>query len=123
MLTDTFTVNRRTQTVNNSGYASTTVQAFPGIVGVVYPSDDNELKRYPDLQIQGDTVSVITTFALRGESVVSGNPEISFQPDLVVWNGSNYVVRVVNDFGNFGGGFIFAICTSITLVDQPPVTS
>jgi hypothetical protein len=120
MLTDTFTVNRRTQTVGNNGRASTTVQAFTGVVGVVYPSDDNELKRYPDLQVQGDTITVITRFALRGESQISGT---NFQPDLVIWNGRSYLVRVVNDYGNFGGGFIFAICTSITMVDQPPVTT
>lgn len=122
MLMDTFLVNRRTQTVNNFGIASTTIQPFPGLFGVVYPSNENELKRLPDLQVQEKAITVITRFALRGEAETSANPAVSFQPDIVVWGGDNFVVRKIEDWSQYGPGFILAICTSIDLVDAPPVT-
>ena len=119
MLVSTFAVTRRTQTVSDFGIASTSPTSFPGLAGVVYPSDDNELKRLPDEQLQGNTITVITQFALRGESKTSG---AEYQPDLVVWQGDSYVVRMVNDYAQYANGFVLAICTSIDLVDAPPVT-
>ena len=119
MLMDTFSVNRRTQVVSNYGIASTTIAAFPGLFGVVYPSDENELKRLPDLQFQGKAVTVITRFALRGEAETA---DTEFQPDIVVWGNDNFLVRKVEDWSQYNSGFILAICTSIDLVDAPPVT-
>ena len=117
MFLDSFTVNRRTQSVDNTGYGSTSAQAFPGVNGVVYPSEENELRRYPDLSIQSKSLTVITQLALRGESETAGT---EFQPDIVVWNGDNFLVRKLEDYSNYAAGFILAICTSIDLVDQPP---
>jgi galactose-6-phosphate isomerase len=119
MLMDTFAVNRRTQVVSGFGIASTTSQPFNGLSGVVYPSNENELKRLPDTQVQSKAITVITRFALRGEAQVSGT---EFQPDIVVWNGNSFLVRDVQDWGRYAAGFVNAICTSIDLVDQPPVT-
>lgn len=117
MFVDTFSVNRRVQTVNDSGIASSTVQALPGINGVVYPSDENDLQRLPDLSIQTKAITVVTMFALRGESEAAGS---EYYPDIVVWNGDNFLVRHVNDYSNYAAGFILAVCTSIDLVDAPP---
>lgn len=122
LLTDTFTVNRRTQAVNNYGEASTTTVATPDVGGVVFPSDENDLRRLPDMDVQAKAITVITTFALRGESETgSGGGEVQFKPDVVVWNGNNFIVRVVEDYSNYGAGFIRAICSSMDRVDQPPV--
>jgi hypothetical protein len=119
MLLDSFAVNRRTQTVDDFGIASTSTQPFAGLYGVIYPSEENELKRLPDLQIQSKAITVITMFALRGESEAAST---EYAPDVVVWNGDNFLVRKVEDYSNFAAGFIFAICTSTDLVDQPPAT-
>jgi hypothetical protein len=122
MLLDTFSVNRRTQTVNEFGLACSSTQPFPDINGVVYPSDDNDLKRLPDLSIQSKALTVITQFSLRGESETSGSGAASFYPDIVVWNGDQFLVRKIDDYSNYAAGFILAICTSIDLVDQPPTS-
>lgn len=116
---DTFAVLRRTEVVNNFGVSAVTAVSTPGVYGVVYPSNENDLKRFPDLQVQAKALTVITRFALRGESEASGS---EFQPDVVVWNGDNFVVRALEDWSNYASGFILAICTSIDLVDQPPTT-
>src|SRR5580698_10692341 len=119
MLWDTFTVNRRIQTVNNFGIATVAVQAIAGLFGVVYPSNENELKRYPDLQVQDKAITVITRFALRGETETTADPSVSYQPDIVVWGSNNFVVRKVEDWSQYGPGFLLAICTSMDLVDMP----
>jgi hypothetical protein len=110
---------RRTQTVNDLGVASTTTVPTPSVPGVVYPSNENDLKRFPDLQIQSKAITVVCQFALRGESEVAGT---EFQPDVIVWSNDNYVVRALDDWSQYAAGFILAICTSIDLVDSPPTT-
>ena len=122
MLWDTFTVNRRIQTVNNFGIATVAVQAIAGLFGVVYPSNENELKRYPDLQVQDKAITVITRFALRGETETTADPSVSYQPDIVVWGSDNFLVRKVEDWSQYGPGFILAICSSMDLVDAPAAT-
>jgi galactose-6-phosphate isomerase len=114
---DSYTVIRRTQLMSSSGIASTTNVSLPHIAGVVYPSDENDLKRLPDAQVMAKSLTVITNFTLYGESEAAG---FEFQPDLVVWNGDSFVVRLIEDWSNYGTGFIKAICTSIDLVDSPP---
>lgn len=122
MFLDSFSVNRRTQLVDETGIASTGSTVFPGVFGVVYPSDKNDLSRLPDFQLQSKAITVITKFALRGESKTSGDGATSFYPDLVVWNGGSYIVAVLEDYSRFASGFLLAICTSIDLVDQVPTT-
>lgn len=120
MFTDTFSVNRRTQTVGTNGRASISSQVTPAVYGVVYPSDDNELRLLGDMQVTGKTITVITQFALRSESEVSG---AEFMPDVVTWKGDNFLVKHIEDWSSFGPGFILAICTSTDIVDNAPVTN
>ncbi len=120
MLVDSFSVNRRQQFVDNFGYASTTSVVTPNVGGVVYPSNENELRRIPDLQVNDKAVTVITRFALRSESETVDGTE--YQPDIVIWQGDNFVVRKIEDWGSYAAGFFLAICTSIDLVDRPPDT-
>jgi uncharacterized membrane protein len=120
MLVSSFAVNRRVQTVGINGRVSIIAQAFAGVFGVIYPSDNNELQRLADLQVTGKTITVITRFALRSEAETSGT---EYQPDIVVWRGDNFLVKHVEDWSSFGPGFVLAICTSIDLVDMPPATS
>jgi hypothetical protein len=137
MLADSFTVLRRTQTVNNFGIGSVASQTITPVYGVVAPSTENDLERFPDLEVQSKAITVITSFALRGEAEVAGvrynaggynqggyggSEAISFQPDIVVWNNDNFLVRALEDWSQYAAGFILAICTSTDLVDQPPST-
>lgn len=118
-LIDSFSVIRRTETVNNFGVSTIASVTIPDLYGPIYPSNENDLARFPDLQVQTKAITVITRFALRGEAETSGT---EFQPDVVVWGGDNFVVRRIEDWSKYALGFIMAICTSIDLVDQPPVT-
>lgn len=118
MLQSTFTVLRRQQIVGNNGRASTQNTSVPGLTGIIYPSAKNELERFPNLQITGKALTVITSYPLRSAAETVDGKEWS--PDLVQWGGSNFIVRTLEDWSQYSTGFVLAICESITLVDSPP---
>jgi hypothetical protein len=119
MLADGFAVIRRQQTVGNNGRATFATTPFLNLHGAVYPSSKNDLERFPNLQVMGKTITVITRFALRGVSETAGT---DFAPDIVQWHGDNFVVMDLQDFSSWGNGFILAICQSMDLKDAPPTT-
>lgn len=116
-----FTVIRRQEVVNNFGETTLVTTTYPPTlpqpIGAIYPTGDNKLQRKEDFTSQSDTITVVTQFRLRGASKSGGN---KFQPDIVVWNGNNYVVSNVNEFTQYGAGFIEAECTSIDFTPQAP---
>jgi hypothetical protein len=118
-LCDSFSVTRRVQTVNNFGLASATPSTITPVYGVVAPSNENDLQRHPELEINSKAITVITSFALRSESELA---DTEFLPDIVVWNNDNFLVRTLDDWSQYAAGFTLCICTSIDLVDQPPTT-
>jgi len=95
---NSFTVIRRLEITNNFGESTLTTQTLPA-VGAVYPTGDNSMLREEALSTQSDTITVVTRFALRGP----GKDEIGkvYQPDIVLWEGNHYLVRIVNHFNTF----------------------
>lgn len=126
MLADSFAVLRRQQAVGVNGRGSMTTTAIKSLSGVVYPSSKNDLDRFPDLQVQGKALTVITRFALRSASSVAGagpgGSNQDYAPDIVQWNGDNFLVLSLEDWSRFGPGYVLAICQSMDLKDVPPVT-
>jgi hypothetical protein len=111
-----FIVIRRVETVQDNG--ESTVQTFNiPAAGSVQPEGDNDLVRETDLDTSVHTIEVITPFALRTAAVDANG--MSFKPDIVSWNGNNYVVTKVEDYSKFGRGLIQALCTSEDFVDEP----
>ncbi len=120
MFAETLTVIRRQQSINALGRVTlTTTTISPAPVGVVLAQADAALVRGPDQQTLPRLLQVHTTYRLRSTGVdVSGN---TFQPDVIVWNGDQYVVNKIQDFSRFGVGFIQADCSSMALADHVPV--
>ena len=114
---DTFTVIQRQQTVGSNGIGALVPTNFPNVSGAIYPSDQNDLERLPDYSLQMKAFTVFTQFALRGESEAEGE---EFEPDILIWNGDSFLVRTIEDYSNYGAGFVKAICTSTDYVDEPP---
>lgn len=114
---DSFTLYRRKQIVDIYGETKMSYDIQPNIRGVVTPASKNDLDRKADSQIQTKSIEIITRFAIRGESQTVG--EIEYQPDVVVWNGDSFLVKRVDDFSNYGRGFVLVICESIDIVDLP----
>lgn len=112
------TILRRTEVVGANGVpAITEVEVAPKPFGSVQPSGDNSLVREDAFQQQAKSIRVITSFRLRGEARDGGQ---DFQPDIVVWNGSRFLVRTIEDYSRYGAGMIQADCTSMNFVDPPP---
>lgn len=111
-LVDSFTVNRRAETVNNFGESTLTVTVMEGVLGVVCSASPNDLKRLDDRELMGRHLSVVTRFRLQG-------PSPGYQPDTILWNGDEYVVKLIDPYPQYGYGFIQAIVGSIDAQDEP----
>jgi hypothetical protein len=112
MIADTFSVTRRAETIDSKGRPSLGSVVTPNLVGVVTQSDPSKLERKDDSGTVPRVISVVTKFAIRG--LVAG-----FQPDLITWNGTDYLVDNVSPYSRFGGGFYEAIAASMTATDTP----
>jgi hypothetical protein len=109
---DDFTVVRRIQTINQNGRVVIT-PTESAVTGVVVAASPNDLQRLPELQYMNKTITIYTQYKLQG-------PAPGFQPDEILWHGSQYLVRAIDDYSGYGRGFIMAVCTSIDAVDPAP---
>lgn len=115
-LADTFNVVRRSETINNNGFATLTQQTFNNIIGVVYTKGDNELKRREDYDMTMKQIVVVTPFALQASAP-------GMKPDLINWPpgaAEYFVVHRLEDYSRYGRGWVRAYCTSIQYQDPPP---
>lgn len=120
MFADTFSVQKREDVVGSNGRTTpTVVETIDGVVGVVTQQDPAFLMRKDDAQIVPRRIFIATTYTLRGVSKDSPPLPTPYQPDLVVWNGTTYVVTEVMSYQRFGGSLTEAIAESITAVDVP----
>lgn len=106
---ESFTVNRRAETVGTDGrntFTETQLSAY----GIFLPASPNDLMRLPEGEMGQQAMTIYSTFQLKGASV-------GYQPDQVVWMGDNYVVRSVQPFPNYGPGWWVAVIVNTDLVD------
>lgn len=111
-LIDSFNVRRRAETVDIHGRSTVSETLFPGVQGVVTAISPSDLDRRDDYEAMSRSISVVCRFRLHSET--TGN-----QPDIVVWRGSNYLVKHVDPYPQFGRGFIQAECSSMDKTDPP----
>ena len=117
-----FDVLRRKQITNNFGEAKKEIEIVPGVRGVLYPEGSNDLDRKSDAQLQTKTITVLTMFAMRGESE-SANSGGKFQPDVIRWNANHFLVKRVEDYSKYARGFVKVTAHSFDMIDQAPVTT
>lgn len=110
-IADRFTVKRRAETISDKGrtqMATTNLLA----VGVIASAGPNDLMRLDDSQRMGRVLSVVTRFRLIG-------PAPGKQPDIISWQGDDYIVITVDPYPQYGQGFVQAIIGSVNVTDQP----
>ena len=118
MLYSSFTVQRRVQVVNTFGESTNpNTQSIP-TGGVVNASTPADLERLPETERTNKSITIITNFQLRSVFSQSSGAN-QYLPDIVLWNGDSFVVKNLEDFSNYGPGFISAIAQSIDSVDAP----
>lgn len=114
-LATTFNVIRRAETVGTNGRQTTTNTTFSNVVGVVTAIGPNDLDRQDGYEKNYRSISVVTKFNLRGAST-------GYQPDIIFWRGTNYVVRAIDNYPQFGQGFYQVECTSMDQIDDALTT-
>lgn len=107
------TVKRRAEVLVKGRPTGSATTISPAPFGVVIAQDDSPMIRGPDQQSLPQLIEVHTPFRLRGAST-------GYQPDLVTWNGADYVVNKVMNFSKYGQGFIKAQCSSVASTEPPP---
>lgn len=119
MFLDGFVVLRQAETISNKGRSVITPEEIDGLFGTVCAASPNDLERLRDYEFQGNAISIVTNFMLRGVSAANNQ---GFQPDVIVWAGDQYTVVTVQDYARYGVGFIQAIAVERTYVGLPPAT-
>lgn len=119
MLADSFTVTRRLEAVGNKGRSTTTNTVTNNVIGVVTAASPNDLERLEDMDRAGRHLSIVTKFPL--QMVAKDSAGNKYKPDLVTFQGDDFIVKYVDPYWKFGGvgGFTQAIVGSINLVDAP----
>jgi hypothetical protein len=111
---DQFLVLRRAQAVDNYGRAQNQILWTRPAVGVVTPATPNQLARLPEQQYQSRTIEIVTSFPIQGPSELNS-------PDIIQWGLDFYVVITLDDWANYGPGFVHVLCTSMDSTDIPPL--
>lgn len=110
---DTVTITRKTEIIGSNGRPVITTETFPNVVVVVTAGHGDMLKRFPELTRVEGSVMVHTTFRLVAATQTT-------QADEMAWNGVNYRLAALNDWTNFGTGFVSAIFTMTDLLEASP---
>ena len=112
-----FVIVRRQETVNEFGETVLTATKIRA-VGAVQPLGDNSLLREEMFTTNNNGLTVWTQTPLYNSGRTVG--DIKYQPDLIEWQGSHYLVKVLNPWSDFGSGFYQAECQQIEYEDQLP---
>ena len=96
---------RRVQTVGANGLA-TDLERKISFSGVVTNPSGDKLQRREAGQLVSGNINITTRFKLQEATART-------DADIVVWQCQRYTVTQVNDWSNFGSGFIAAQCDLI----------
>lgn len=112
------TIERRTENTGTDGRNHAGLQIItPKPYGVILPVDTaiggNAMEREPDMEYRGSAIEVITRFRIQG-------PAPGAHPDVIIHDGSRFVVTIVNSLAQYGAGFIRVEASSMNSVDDPP---
>lgn len=110
-LTSSFNVIRRAEVVSNKGVSTVPSPVTSPAFGVICAAHPNDLRRLDDQDFSDRHISVVTKFRLQMTSP-------GFKPDLVVWQGDNFVVKLIEPYPEYGPGWVQAVCGSIDLQDS-----
>lgn len=98
---------RNLQTVGTNGLATETTRNYK-FTGVVTSDSGSILDRIDSGQRIKGSIVIHTRFVLTAGSGSEGS-------DVVQWNGRRYTVQNVNDYSQYGRGFVAAYCDLIPL--------
>lgn len=102
-----FDVIRRQEVVGANGRTTIVTTNIPAQLGAVQPLGDNSLLREEQFTTSNNGVEVWCHTRLFGSGK---SAMLTYQPDLILWDGNYYEVRIVDGWDQFGQGFTHAHC-------------
>lgn len=81
------------------------IKIVPNPIGSIQPGANPDMIRGTDVSMADDLITIFTNFRLQGITTRT-------IPDIVVYNGARYVVKLVNDWSAWGAGWVMAIASS-----------
>lgn len=106
-----FSVIRRVEVVNDFGESELTTTTTNNVAGVLVAAPPSSLDRQANFQVAPKWVDIATMYKLYAESESAAKTE--YQPDIIVWNGNNYIVKTLGDYSSYGPGFVIAGCAIV----------
>lgn len=128
-------VYRRQQNISDGGVVfGDPVQILPSPFGSIQSGANPELLRGTDYAVSSDMITVYTDFLLLESGTTSGQRQNAtgtastdaygnqilplgagaFQADIVFWHGDPYEVFQVQDWADYGAGWIEAVCVKVS---------
>lgn len=112
-LMDVFSITRQAQTLV-LGRASIATSSVPGLYGVITAANKNDVERLPEGTKFSSGISVVTQAEVYPAGTRGG---VTYQPDIIEWQGSQYLVVHVDKYKHAGAGFWQVLAESITTVE------
>ena len=110
----TFSVFRQATIAGSNGETQLTSSTSPNVVGVVTPANSNDLKRMAEVERLTGAIAIHTTFLLVAGGL-QADGETTLTADVVIWRGRQYTIFAVDDWSQFGAGFVRATATMLSL--------
>ena len=112
MFSDSFTCTRRAESVDGNGRPVITPTITPNLRGVITQEDPSDLDRADDADRVPRVITLITKVQIQGSS-------LGYKPDLITWDGTDYLVTSVKPYSRYGAGFYEVKAESMTATDVP----
>jgi hypothetical protein len=99
------------ETVNSGGLAVRTLKTDSGVVAIVQSNGGEKLIRLADGSRISDAINIWCRHSLHAATAKTA-------ADIVVWEGQRYVVKVSNDWSQYGIGWFKATCEFLGTVPR-----
>ncbi len=112
-LADFFYITRRQQVTGTNGRISIVSEAPQLAYGIADVAGPNDLKRLPEGQHAGNVMCFISQTKIQG-------PTPGYQPDIISWAGTDYLVIDTQPYPRLGVGFYQSLASSQNMIDLLP---
>lgn len=113
-----FAVLRRRSWTTRNGLERHQNRRISPVFGSLFPGGNNGYDREDSFQLMNKGLEIVTRFLLRSVATTRGNVE--WQPDIIVFAGSTFLVKEVKDFTQYGPGFVYCAADSFDYTGIPP---
>lgn len=113
----TIDVVRRKEAVTNRGRSATVDTTFDDVPATVCAASPSQLERLPEGDRQERYISIVSQFRLQGACSIGADV---YKPDLVQFQGAEFVVVDVQPYAHAGSGFSIALAGAGAIVDPAP---